>query len=78
VWFCPRALARMDQSDVAYDVHLRRVFLRTHLAESDHRDHMIKVARQLIRSDPERWTCRRGSSDLGGALQGYRSVWSVR
>jgi endonuclease III len=37
---------------VAYDVHLRRVFLRTRLADRDDRDHMIQVARDLHPSRP--------------------------
>ena len=44
-------VAHLDRSDVAYDVHLRRVFLRTRLADRDDRDHMIGVARAL---HPER------------------------
>jgi uncharacterized HhH-GPD family protein len=44
-------VAHLDRSDVAYDVHLRRVFLRTRLADRDDRDHMIAVARTL---HPER------------------------
>jgi uncharacterized HhH-GPD family protein len=38
-------------SDIAYDVHVRRVFLRTGLAAYDDPDHMIEVARRL---HPER------------------------
>jgi endonuclease III len=34
-------------SDIAYDVHVRRVFPRTALATHDDPDHMIEVARQL-------------------------------
>lgn len=37
----------LERSDIAYDVHVRRVFLRTRLAERDDPDHMIAVARQL-------------------------------
>ncbi len=37
----------LERSDIAYDVHIRRVFLRAHLADRDDRDHMIGVARQL-------------------------------
>ncbi|HEX9353747.1 MAG TPA: hypothetical protein VF933_08020 [Streptosporangiaceae bacterium] len=44
-------VAHLHRSDVAYDVHLRRVFLRTRLADRDDRDHMIAVARAL---HPER------------------------
>jgi uncharacterized HhH-GPD family protein len=43
---------RLDQNDVAYDIHLRRVFLRSHLAEQDDRDHMIGVARALHPEQP--------------------------
>ncbi len=32
-------------SDVAYDVHVRRVFLRAGLAEADEREHMVEQAR---------------------------------
>jgi endonuclease III len=45
------AVAELSGSDVAYDVHLRRVFLRTGLAEHDDVDHMVAVARAL---HPER------------------------
>lgn len=38
-------------SDIAYDVHVRRVFLRTRLATHDDQDHMVEVARRL---HPER------------------------
>jgi uncharacterized HhH-GPD family protein len=41
----------LDGSDVAYDVHVRRVFLRTGLAEYDDLDHMVDVAR---RANPDR------------------------
>jgi uncharacterized HhH-GPD family protein len=37
----------LSGSDVAYDIHLRRVFLRTGLAERDDVDHMVAVARSL-------------------------------
>lgn len=36
----------MHDSDIAYDVHVRRVFLRTGLAQRDDLDHMVEVARQ--------------------------------
>ena len=42
----------LERSDIAYDVHIRRVFLRTRLAERDDRDHMIAVARQLHPARP--------------------------
>ncbi len=45
-------IQHMEQGDVAVDIHLRRVFLRTHLAERDNRDHLIAVARQLHPTAP--------------------------
>ncbi len=42
----------LHRSDIAYDVHLRRVFLRTRLADRDDRDHMISVARRLNPTRP--------------------------
>lgn len=42
---------RMEGSDIAYDVHVRRVFIRTGLADRDDQDHMVAVARQVY---PER------------------------
>lgn len=44
-------IRELDGSDIAYDVHVRRVFLRTGLAEYDDLEHMIEVAR---RAHPER------------------------
>lgn len=41
----------MAGSDVAYDVQIRRVFLRSGLAEIDDVDHMVTVARKTY---PER------------------------
>jgi hypothetical protein len=40
-------IADLSGSDVACDVHLRRVFMRTGLAEHDNVDHMVAVARSL-------------------------------
>ena len=42
----------LEGSDIAYDVHVRRVFLRTGLAERDGVKHMIEVARTLHPSRP--------------------------
>src|SRR6266702_1972385 len=42
----------MERGDIAYDVHVRRVFLRTRLADRDDRNHMIAVARQLHPARP--------------------------
>lgn len=44
-------LTEMNGSDIAYDVHVRRVFLRTGLASRDEVTHMVAVARTL---HPER------------------------
>lgn len=44
-------ISAMEGSDVAYDVHIRRVFLRTGLAQRDDLDHIVSVARTL---HPER------------------------
>lgn len=41
----------LSGSDIAYDVHVRRVFLRTGLAERDNSGHMVAVARKM---HPER------------------------
>jgi len=41
----------MHGSDIAYDVHIRRVFLRSGIAERDEVDHMVAAAR---RANPDR------------------------
>jgi uncharacterized HhH-GPD family protein len=41
------ALTGLEGSDIAYDVHVRRVFLRTGIAESDEVGHMVNAARAL-------------------------------
>jgi endonuclease III len=46
-----KPLRQLSGSDVAYDVHLRRVFLRTGLAQRDEVGHMVAVAQALY---PER------------------------
>jgi uncharacterized HhH-GPD family protein len=40
------SVANLEGSDIAYDVHVRRVFLRTGLAVFDDPDHMVAVARE--------------------------------
>ena len=45
------AVADLHGSDIAYDVHVRRVFLRSGLAERDDSEHMLAEARRLY---PER------------------------
>lgn len=57
-----RPIRGLEGSDIAYDVHLRRVFLRTGLARSDDRNEMVSAAR---RAHPE-WP---------GAL--HRPAWYV-
>jgi uncharacterized HhH-GPD family protein len=42
-----KPLRDMSGGDVAYDVHLRRVFLRTGVAERDSLNHMVAAARAL-------------------------------
>lgn len=44
-------IAEMEGSDIAYDVHVRRLMLRTGLAERDNVTHMVERAREL---HPER------------------------
>jgi uncharacterized HhH-GPD family protein len=42
----------LEGSDVAYDIHVRRVFLRTGLADRDELDHIVQVARRLNPARP--------------------------
>ncbi len=46
------SVVQMQGSDIAYDRHVRRVFLRTGLALFDDPDHMIAVARRLNAKRP--------------------------
>lgn len=63
-------VTNMERGDIAHDVHVRRVFLRTRIADRDDRDHMIAIAREL---HPERpgaldlpaWLIGRGWCHLG-------------
>lgn len=57
------AIRDMQGSDIAYDVHVRRVLLRTGLAEVDDLEHMLTVTRRL---HPE----RPGAIDLPAWLIG--------
>jgi hypothetical protein len=50
----------LDSSDIAYDVHVRRVFLRAGLAKYDDLTHMVAVARQATLN-------ALGVIDFGGA-----------
>jgi endonuclease III len=43
---------QMEGSDIAYDIHVRRMFLRTGLADRDDMNHMIDVARKLSPQRP--------------------------
>jgi uncharacterized HhH-GPD family protein len=45
-------LRRLDGSDIAYDVHVRRVFLRSGIATVDDVAHMVAVARRLHPARP--------------------------
>lgn len=47
-----KPLHELSGGDVAYDVHLRRVFLRTGLADHDEVGHMVAVARALYPGRP--------------------------
>jgi uncharacterized HhH-GPD family protein len=57
-------IREMEGSDIAFDVHVRRVFLRTGLADRDDQDHMVEVARSL---HPE----RPGELDIPGWWVGH-------
>lgn len=70
------SVVHMEGSDVGYDVHIRRVFLRTGLAVYDEPGHIIAVARLLNADRPgaidfpawrvgKRW-CRSGVPDCPG------------
>jgi uncharacterized HhH-GPD family protein len=69
-------ISEMQGSDVAYDVHVRRVFLRTGLAKRDDLDHIVAVARMLRPERPgeldqpawligRQW-CHAGTPDCAG------------
>lgn len=58
-------IRELQGTDIAYDVHVRRVFLRTGLAERDDRDHMIEQGRRLYPANP-------GAIDLPMWLIGRR------
>lgn len=46
------SIRAMHGSDIAYDIHVRRVFLRTRLAERDDLEHMVAVAREAYPDRP--------------------------
>jgi endonuclease III len=69
-------ISGMQGSDVAYDIHVRRVFLRTGLAQRDELDHIVSVARMLRPERPgeldqpawligRQW-CHAGTPDCAG------------
>lgn len=58
-------IREMHGSDIAFDVHIRRVFLRSGLAEVDDQDHMVEAARTW-------WPERPGLLDLPSWVIGRR------
>jgi len=64
----------LERSDIAYDVHIRRVFLRARLASRDDRDHMIAVARHLHPARRVSLTSLRGSWVGAGATWGAETA----
>lgn len=61
-------LADLSGSDIAYDVHVRRVFLRSGLAERDDVAHMVAAARSCTLTGRGSWTTQRGISADGGVV----------
>ncbi len=45
-------LQNLELSDIACDIHVRRILLWARLADRDDRDHMIAVARRLYPARP--------------------------
>jgi len=45
-------IREMEGSDIAYDIHVHRVFLRTGFADLDSMEHMVEVARQVHPARP--------------------------
>lgn len=45
-------IRELEGSDIAYDIHVRRVFLRTGFADEDSMQHMVEVARQVHPNHP--------------------------
>jgi endonuclease III len=45
-------ITQLEGSDIAFDVHVRRVFLRTGMAERDDERHMVQRARALNAARP--------------------------
>ena len=70
-------IRELSGSDIAYDVHVRRVMLRTGLAERDEVNHMVGAARIANPNDPALSTFRCGRSGGRGATPDDRSVIDV-
>lgn len=62
-WWMGWPVQHMEEADIAYDVHVRRVFLRAQLASHDDQAHMIAMARELNPAHP-------GAIDYGAWLIG--------
>jgi endonuclease III len=62
-WWIGLPVQHMEEADIAYDVHVRRVLLRTGLAGRDDQAHMIAIARGLNPAHP-------GALDYGAWLIG--------
>jgi hypothetical protein len=58
-----KPLKDMSGSDIAYDVHVRRVFLRTGLVERNDMSRMVAAARALNPYRPGPLIFRPGTSD---------------
>lgn len=72
----------LQQTDIAYDIHVRRVFLRTGLADRDDRDHMIEAGRHLNPGRPgaidfPMWLVGRGWCRPGVPLCSERPLFEV-
>ena len=63
------SLADLTGSDIAYDVHVRRVFLRTGMVDRDEVGHMVDAARSLTRS------VRGSSTEIGPRSRGVRCAY---
>ena len=71
-------IGRMEGGDVAVDVHIRRVFLRSRIADRDDRDSMIAVARALHPSWPGALDSPPGILGASGVTQEHRTVAVAR
>jgi uncharacterized HhH-GPD family protein len=71
-------LREMGGSDIAYDVHVRRVFLRTGLASRDEVTHMVAVARTLNPERPGALDLPAWASDAAGAAPQHQTARHAR